>query len=42
MCDDVSPLGGDLDWEFALFRALGIRPVICWGGLNGQERQTKM
>jgi hypothetical protein len=26
---------GDLDWEFALIRALGIRPVL--GGANGEE-----
>ena len=28
-CDD------DLDWEFALIRTLGIRPVL--GGANGEE-----
>jgi hypothetical protein len=27
----------DLDWEFALIRALGIRPVL--GGTNGEEIQ---
>jgi hypothetical protein len=27
----------DLDWEFALIRALGIRPVL--GGANGEEIQ---
>jgi hypothetical protein len=25
----------DLDWEFPLIRALGIRPVL--GGANGEE-----
>jgi hypothetical protein len=29
MCDDVRPPGDDLDWEFALIRALGIRPAIA-------------
>ena len=27
MCDDVRPWDDDLDWEFVLFRTLGIRPV---------------
>ena len=38
MCDDAGPLDGDLDWEFAFHRALGIRPVQP-GGQNGQEEQ---
>jgi len=29
-CDDVA-FGGDLDWEFAFFRALGVRPVETEG-----------
>jgi hypothetical protein len=29
-CDDVA-IGGDLDWEFAFFRALGVRPAETEG-----------
>ena len=28
MCDDARPKDDDLDWEFVLFRTLGIRLVI--------------
>jgi hypothetical protein len=39
-CDDAVA-GGDLDWEFALIRALGIRPVKQ-GGQNGEKGQKTM
>jgi hypothetical protein len=41
MCDDVRPWGGDLDWDFALFAPLGIRPAMA-GGLNGKETEEKV
>ena len=41
MCDDVVRVAGDLDWEFAFLRALGIRPALP-GGQNDEKRQEKV
>ena len=42
-CDDVA-FSGDLDWEFALFRALGVRPAETegWYGHQAQKEDGRL